>query len=548
MELFYVFARYMEKNTLQNIGRVYRQHQKMLSLVFLVLLLLVSAILRLYNIAGYMTFLGDEGRDVLVVKRILVDHKLTLLGPTASVGGFFMGPIYYYFMLPFLWLWRLDPVGPAIMVALFGVATVYMVYRIGRDFFDEETGYFAAGLYALSPLVIAYSRSSWNPNLVPFFSAFLLYTLLQIGVKYRWKWTLWAGVILGIGLQLHYLFLFLFPVVAFWICRSLRDKIIPSVVLGIGGFIIGYAPFLAFELRHGFPNTVSIWQFLASGKDTGFSIVQFLGTLSDVIFRVFGRLLLRIPDPGVLANLPAWQIAAWVWSVRLAIIAVVAILLSQFVSSGWLEKTRVGRWFASWKENRANVRTGLLLLSAWFAIVLFLFGLYKRAIYDYYFGILFVLPFLLLGYVLARLWRYPKTKYIALGLWGLLLLFNWQGRPFRYAPNQQLAQTKRIAQEAYAQTEGKPFNFALITGNNSDHAYRYFFEIWDNAPVTIENTTVDPDRHTVTDQLIVICETPDCRPLGHPLWEIAGFGRAQIVGRWEVPFVEIYKLIHYKGE
>ena len=68
---------------------------------FLVLLviLLAAGFLRLYRISGYMTFLGDEGRDVLVVKRIIVDHKWTLLGPTASVGGFFLGPIYYYFML-----------------------------------------------------------------------------------------------------------------------------------------------------------------------------------------------------------------------------------------------------------------------------------------------------------------------------------------------------------------------------------------------------------------------------------------------------------------
>src|SRR3990167_7861846 len=101
------------------------------SKVLILGILLVAAYLRLYNISGYMTFLGDEGRDVMVVKQMIVDHKWTLLGPTASVGGFFLGPIYYYFMVPFLWIWRLDPTGPAVMVALFGVATVYLVYRAG---------------------------------------------------------------------------------------------------------------------------------------------------------------------------------------------------------------------------------------------------------------------------------------------------------------------------------------------------------------------------------------------------------------------------------
>ena len=55
------------------------------------IILAIAAFMRLYKIQDYMTFLGDEGRDVLVVYNILHGH-LTLLGPTSSVGGFFFGP------------------------------------------------------------------------------------------------------------------------------------------------------------------------------------------------------------------------------------------------------------------------------------------------------------------------------------------------------------------------------------------------------------------------------------------------------------------------
>jgi hypothetical protein len=34
--------------------------------------------------------------------------------------------------------------------------------------------------------------------------------------------------------------------------------------------------------------------------------------------------------------------------------------------------------------------------------------------------------------------------------------------------------------------------------------------------------------------------------LGNSLWEIAGFGRAEIEQKWTVSVVEIYKLVHYK--
>ena len=129
-----------------------------------------------------MTFLGDEGRDVLVVYNIL-HGKLTLLGPTASVGCFFLGPVYYYFMAPFLLIFNYNPVGPAVMVALFGIVTVYLIYKFASEIFNYRVGLISALLYSISPVVIAYSRSSWNPNIFPFFSLLTLYIIYKALVK-----------------------------------------------------------------------------------------------------------------------------------------------------------------------------------------------------------------------------------------------------------------------------------------------------------------------------------------------------------------------------
>ena len=486
--------------------------KKYIPLLILLSIILFAAYLRLYKIDQYMTFLGDEGRDVLVVKRMIVDHKFTLLGPTASVGGFFLGPIYYYFMLPFLWIWRLDPAGPAVMVGLFGTATVYLVYLTGKRMFGSIAGLVAASLYAVSPLVIAYSRSSWNPNVVPFFSTLLIYLLSD--TKKKFLTPLYIGIVLGIGIQLHYLFLFLFVVTAIWYWFERR-----AIGLTILGFLLGASPFIAFELRHQFTNTRTILQFLFTGKETGFSPVTYLATLNDVSSRLFSRLVFRMPGKEVWQDYPQWYIAA-------------LLVISQ-----------IARW----------IMVGSLalrpktLLAVWVGTVLLLFGLYQRAIYDYYFGIVFAFPFLFLGMIASWVWNKANLRVFVVAAWVGLLLFNWQGRPFLYAPNNQLAQVKNIARTAFEKAEGQPFNFALITSGNSDHAYRYFFEIWGNPPVVIENSEVDPARKSVTDQLIVICEQLDCQPLGHPLWEVAGFGRAEITGSSDVPFVKIYKLVHFKG-
>jgi 4-amino-4-deoxy-L-arabinose transferase-like glycosyltransferase len=500
----------------------------------IILIVILGAYLRLHKIDQYMTFLGDEGRDVLTVKRMIIDGKWTLLGPTASVGGFFMGPIYYYFMLPFLWAWHLNPVGPAIMVALFGITTIFLVYYVGKKLFSSRIGLIAALFYALSPLVISYSRSSWNPNIVPFFALILVYLLWRAARYDRWNELFWVGICAGIGIQLHYTFLFLFGVIFVWTLLFGRSrKYMYSYALGVLGFLIGFSPFLAFEMRHGFTNTRAIIEFIFMGKDTGFQQSHFFQSIGDVYFRLFGRLILRIPDPGVLGNMS--HVVRYAWNITTGFVAAACgvILFQQF------------KHISLKKQNKEILSYALLIL--WLVIPLLLFGIYKKNIYDYYFGLFFPLPFFLTAIAIDRLMTLKKIGFIIGSLIILVVaFFNWQGRPFRYQPNNQLGQVELIDRAVLAHTENKPYNFALITAGNSDHAYRYFFEIWGRPSVTIEYPGVDPLRKTVTDQLMIVCEDPSCQPLGNSLWEVAGFGRAQIAGVWDVSVVKIYKLVHYQ--
>ncbi len=507
--------------------------QNILPWLPIIAILLVAAYLRVYRIGDYMTFLGDEGRDVLVVKRMIVDHKWTLLGPTASVGGFFMGPVYYYFMMPFLWAWKLNPVGPAVMVALFGIATVYLVYVVGTKWFSKTVGLIAALLYAVSPIVIAFSRSSWNPNVVPFFALLSLYMLWKVIQGGDTKNLLWVGLCAGIGVQLHYTYLFLIVAQCILIVWHWKKTGLLGVGYTVGGFLIGFSPFLAFEVRHGFTNSRAIVEFVFAGKDTGFTASHFFGNIGDVTVRLFGRFLLRIPEVGALGNLMPHVKNSWIYGQFLLALGGILSLLTVGIRAR--------------KKRDAHLKTTFILLCVWAVIPLVLFGVYKKNIYDYYFGILFPLPFFLTALLIQDVMKIPKIgRWIGACFVVALLVFNWHGRPFRFEPNRQLAQVESIARVVVQQTHDQPFNFALIADGNSDHAYRYFFEIWGKKPVTIENMENDPQRQTVTDQLLIVCENVFCEPLGNSLWEVAGFGRAEISGVWDVSVVKVYKLIHYK--
>ena len=116
----------------------------------LVIILFFSAYLRLNDIRDYMVFLGDQGRDVLTVKRMLKDGDLVFIGPTASVGGFFLGPFYYYLMAPSLLLSNFDPVGPAVMVAALSIVTTYLCYYFASKYVSPLAGILAALLFTVS--------------------------------------------------------------------------------------------------------------------------------------------------------------------------------------------------------------------------------------------------------------------------------------------------------------------------------------------------------------------------------------------------------------
>jgi len=490
--------------------------KKYIPFIVITLIILIGAFLRLYRIGDYMNFLGDEGRDVLIVKRMIVDHKFTLLGPITSVGMMYLGPIYYYFMVPFLWIFNLNPVGPAVMVALFSLATIYLIWQLGREFISEKAGIVAAVFYAASPLVIIHSHSSWNPNILPFFTLLIIYSLLKIVVNKNYKWLGVIGLSLGVSLQLHYVAFVFIPIIflSLWLVRFKLP--LKHVLLSIGGLFLVFLPFIIFEFRHQFINTQTVLQFITRGGDAKtFSLSEPLFKFWDLSVRLFWRLLI----------------------IKNAEISIVMMFLI------------IGICIYAFIKNYKNLNNRRLLqiLGIWYLVGIGILSFYTGSIYDYYLMFAFPLPFILFGLFFEKISRLIIGKIFFIVLIPIILFFQIEKTPISQTPNRIATQTQDISEFIINHVDKEPFNFALIAGKNSDHAYRYFLEIKGFSPVIIENPTIDPSRKTVTNQLMIVCEEKICQPLGHPLWEIAGFGRAEIANEWQVGVVQVFKLVHYKS-
>ncbi len=497
----------------------------------LVLILLVGAFFRLYKIDSYMTFLGDEGRDAIIVRNLLVHADPILIGPGTSVGSMYLGPLYYYFMAPFLLLSNFSPVGPAVGVALLGIATIYLVYIVGRDWFGKKAGLIASLFFAVSPTVIIYSHSSWNPNIMPFFSLLTVYSIWRVWKKNDYKFLYLAAISYAFVLQSHYLGLLLSPVVGIiWIFKFLLlntttsqitekaplIKFIKNSIFAFSLFLLLMSPLLIFDIRHNWMN---------------FNAMKIFFTVRQTTVSV--KPWSSIPKiPEIAVDIVSSLIAAKNKFLSQIVLTVVSIPSVLFL---------LGR-----KKLHPNETSGFSMLFLWITFGLIGFGLYKQHIYDHYYGFLFAAPFLLIGgFAQDILENLSKAgKYLLILALSLLLFVNINHNPFRNEPNNQMRRASSVADKVVEESMGENFNIAVVAEQNYEDGYQYFMEKNNSKVVEIDAQLPE----TVTNQLFVICEKvrEKCDPTHSSKAEVANFGWSTVEMEWEVDGVIIYKLIHTK--
>lgn len=213
----------------------------------------VAFLLRIYHIEKLAIFLSDQAIDSFVVKDILAGH-LTLLGPRASVGQFFNGPIVYYLMIPFYFILQSDPLAGTFFQIALQIATIPILYLLAKRFGGVKAALLSVMVFAFSPLLISYSRATFNAYPAIFFTTLILYLITKNTLS---NMTLFlAGIFTGMLVQMHY-FLYLYAF-GYFIYTVLQSKNVKRIMSFLIGSAIGLSPFLLFELRHNFFNVRAI--------------------------------------------------------------------------------------------------------------------------------------------------------------------------------------------------------------------------------------------------------------------------------------------------
>lgn len=494
----------------------WRLKDQKIMFIILIGILALAAFLRFYQLSAYMTFLGDEGRDAIIVMDILKGINFPLIGPPTSVGNIYLGPLYYYMMAIPMAIFYLNPVAAAGMNALLGVGTIILIYYLGKNWFSRYAGLIAAYLYAISPVTITYSRSSWNPNPAPFFSLLSILGLWKARSTGNYKWLILTGVSAAAALQMHYLALILIPVLLIaWIKELLNMKannkeshFWTGTILAIAAFFIVMSPLLLFDLKHNFINYRAINELLfTNGNAVNFNIADTLERIIPIYSHDLVARYLTVEN-AILSPIVA----------VLILIPLISIV------------------FLIFKKRKINY--GLWLLNIYLLIGIFGLAFYKQNIYDHYLGFMNPVPFLLLGSLATVPVRGILKVLSSLGLIILIVfltIVNFQKNLLQNQPNNQLERTKKVAEFVIEKADGKDFNFALLSKNNYDSAYQFYLDLFGSKP-----KQVPFDK---TDQLVVVCEDDICDPTHSAKYELAAFGWSKIAWQQDFYGVKIYKLI-----
>lgn len=502
----------------------------------LVGILVIAAFCRLYKIDQYMTFLGDEGRDVIIVRNLLVHGHPPLIGPGTSVGNMYLGPLYYYMMAPALLLASFSPVGPAVMIALLGVVTVFFVWFVVCEWFESDVqgvslhvgSLVAAFLYAISPTIIYYSRSSWNPNIMPFFALLSVYSSWKIWREHKFNWLIVEGVSFAFVLQSHYLGLLLAPtLLLFWILTLLKVKktifqklFINKSVAAVASFLILMSPLLFFDIRHNWINSKALYAFLTSKDPTiSFNLVNSILRIPKIFIQIVGALLGG-------GNAVFGIVTSIIFAVCLTAALIYAFRLQ--------------------RNNLSKFHPAYYLIGSWAVFGLVGLGLYQKDIYNHYFGFLFVIPFVIIGVIISKLTSGKIiSRVLEIGLLIYLTIISLINNPLLNEPNRLLRRSVNVSKVIEQNSGYTPFNLAVIADTNYEDGYKYFL-LKDNYPVTDIDAQIPG---TITNQLFAVCElipNSKCDPTHNPKEQVANFGWSKIENSWEVDGAIVYKLVHTK--
>lgn len=375
---------------------------------FLTLLVIMVGV-RMWFFPEHVHFANDEARDAFRVQEI-VNGQLRLTGPEMSVGGFYLGPLFYYLLVPFFVLFNGHPAYGALLIVATSMFTVIVVYAFAIKHFSKELGLISAAILGFSSYFLLYSWS-WNPHVVSLISIAVFWLLFELFFKkgkHVKKHLVILGLVLGVGLHFHgqVLWLIVLSLIFLSVFTAHSKKEIWVRILG--GVALMQMPTILHELSSGGAGLQAITDWFAANRQAVSFPERIIGGFSSFV-ELSGKVFW--PFSGEDARLEAVFLTPLLF-----------ILIRKPLTFSTFPRTKKG--------------VLMVLLSGFLGVFAFSFLVITGVKYLHFLTVLFPIIALLLGLLYAELLQMERVfkGIAALFVVGLLLIngVHWLERSQKY--------------------------------------------------------------------------------------------------------------------
>jgi hypothetical protein len=441
-------------------------------------ILILAALLRLGNLAVRGTWDADQGHDMLILRALVLDGRLPLLGPPTSIGDFHHGVLYYLLLAPAALISRADPVAVTTWIALGGVAAVAVTGWLARSIAGPVAGLLAALLLAVSASGVEESIFIWNPNLIALSSSIALATAWHAWRSRRARWWLVAGGAAVVTMHCHVLGVILTPVIGGLLVADVRrrrragnrrgaDEVRGAAIGWLVLGVLSYVPLAIHEIGSNGSELRAAIAFVSGGG--GPATIPLPARVPIVGLRVLG-----------------WPLTGLITAAPLATVLSAALVVGLATWRGWLEGRRATT-VASSDGRDIDERTAVrwLALGLVWTVVALAIGASSLATVvaglpnDHYHAFADPMVIVLVAIGLSRLARIgpgphraPIPVAIASAIVVVLIGWNLANQPPAKAADGGWAAAQSAADRVVGLSAGRPIVLTSLPTFKSDEALR----------------------------------------------------------------------------
>lgn len=392
----------------------------------------------------WFAYSHDHDLNGWIIRDILENKHLRLIGQETTSKGVFIGPLFYYLLIPFYLLFKMDPIGGLLLPLIISVFAIFSFYFVFSKIFNEKVGTLASLIYSISSLVVFTDREVVPTQPVMLWSVWFLYGLWLL-LKGKQKAFVFLGVLIGLTWNFNLALIILFPLVIVVHIYSKKALDFKHLAIGLLALVFTLSPFLVFETRHNFSQSRAIYASLTSSKDyvegAGSGYAKF-DRVMQLVFRNTTRL---------------------VWGADHKIPEKITFLLLIFLFMFSFAKKLISK----------NL---FIIMFFWLGIFILFFSLNPINISEYYLNGMNVIWIGILSVFIS--WFFSAYKYLGLIAAGTLIAINFYSFSIHPIVNNGYVERKTLVNFIKKDAEAHNFpciSVSYITAPGNNFGYRYFF-------------------------------------------------------------------------